>query len=132
MNEFEKAIKKYLDNRATSDQLFAAKYTNEKKSIEECCRYIISEVKKSGREGYAHDEIYGMAVHYYDEETLDIKNINCKVVITGEVNPVPETAKQAVAERPTMPAPRAPFTEPEKRQRVKKSIDNEFQLSLFD
>lgn len=132
MNEFEKAIKTYLDNRAASDQLFAIKYANEKKSIEECCSYIIGEVKKSGREGFAHDEIYGMAVHYYDEDniTVSCKN-NCKVVITGETNPVPETAKRAVADAPSMPAPRAPFTAPEKRTRVKKTVDNELQLDLF-
>lgn len=132
MNEFEKAIKTYLDNRAASDQLFAVKYESAKKSIEECCRYIVGEVKKSGREGFAHDEIYGMAVHYYDEENITVsgKN-NCKVVITGETNPVPEAAKRAVADAPSMPAPRAPFTAPDKRPRVKKTIDNELQLDLF-
>ena len=38
---FKQAIKAYLDKRAEEDSLFAPKYANEKKSIDECCSYII-------------------------------------------------------------------------------------------
>lgn len=34
------AIKQYLDNRAATDELFAAKYATPKKSIDECCKYL--------------------------------------------------------------------------------------------
>lgn len=68
MNEFEKVIEAHLDSRAANDEVFRTKYESRgEKAVEECCRYIISEVKKSGRCGFADDEIFGMAVHFIDE-----------------------------------------------------------------
>ena len=64
------AIKNYLDNRARTDELFAAKYANPKKSIDECCKYITGEAYARAKNGCAvisDEEVYGMAVHYYDE-----------------------------------------------------------------
>lgn len=60
---FEETIKAYLDKRAKEDELFAKAYAKEGKSISECCNYILQEVEKSGRSGFADEEIYGMAVH---------------------------------------------------------------------
>ena len=76
---FKDVIKAYLDDRAAKDALFAEKYANEKKSVEDCCTYILNEVKKSGINAYAPEEIWGMAVHYYDEDDIDpgepVKNV---------------------------------------------------------
>jgi len=48
--------------------------------------YILSQVKKSGCTGFDDDEIFGMAVHYYDEDDLkDIKPITCSVVVNHKV-----------------------------------------------
>lgn len=83
----ETAIKKYLDNRAKSDELFAAKYANPKKSIDECCRYITGEAYARAKDGTAvisDEEVYGMAVHYYDEETVEIRKVpNARAVKTN-------------------------------------------------
>lgn len=65
---FQKRIKDYLDGKAANDAAFAKKYANEKKNIEECCDFIIGEVQKTQRVGFDDSEIYGLAVHYYDEE----------------------------------------------------------------
>lgn len=62
---FKKVIKGYLDNRAANDDLFAARYNNKDKSIDECCDYIIEQVKKTGCNGFVDEEIFGMAIHYY-------------------------------------------------------------------
>lgn len=80
---FKKVIKSYLDQRAKDDELFAAQYAKQGKSLEECCDFIINEVKKSGRNGFDDDEIFGLAVHYYQEDNIkDIKKIeNCHVVV---------------------------------------------------
>ena len=70
------AIKNYLDNRAKTDELFAEKYANPKKSIDECCKYITGEAYARAKDGTAvisDEEVYGMAVHYYDEETVKIR-----------------------------------------------------------
>lgn len=64
---FASAIKTYLDRRATEDKMFAESYANPKKSITECCDFIVSEVKRQNRTAMTDDEVYGLAVHYYDE-----------------------------------------------------------------
>lgn len=43
MKNFEQTIKTYLDEYAAGDATFAEKMQNPKKSISECCRYIIGE-----------------------------------------------------------------------------------------
>lgn len=99
LNEFQKTIKAYLDKRASEDELFAKSYAKEKKSIKECCNYIISEVKKSGRCGFADDEIFGMAVHYYDEDDLGkIPTDNARVVVNHEIQ-LTEAEKAAAKAR---------------------------------
>lgn len=85
LNPFERTIKEYLDKRAENDELFAPYYAKEGKSIQECCKFVISEAKRNGREGYTDDEVYGWAVHYYEEDNLEIDNINAKVVVNHEV-----------------------------------------------
>ncbi len=85
-NQFQNVIKAYLDSRALSDKLFAVSYEKKNKSIEECCQYIISEVRNMGIEGVADDEVYSMAVHYYDEEELEInKSITATVVVNKSI-----------------------------------------------
>lgn len=64
---FAEAIKSYLDRRASEDKMFAESYADPKKSIAECCDFIVSEVKRQSRTVMTDDEVYGLAVHYYDE-----------------------------------------------------------------
>lgn len=89
------AIKNYLDNRARTDELFAAKYANPKKSIDECCKYITGEAYAKAKNGCAvisDEEVYGMAVHYYDEE--DIKIRKAPNARTAKTNAEPELTKE--------------------------------------
>lgn len=89
MTPFENAIKEYLDARAKEDVKFADKYSNGKKSIEECCRFILVEMRKkakSGMYGATDAEVFGLAVHYYDEEDIKVeKNVSAEVVINREM-----------------------------------------------
>lgn len=93
---FKAVIKAYLDDRASNDELFAATYSKPNKSLDECCNYILHEVQKSGQNGFADEEIYGMAVHYYDEDDIkDVKPINARVVVNHHVDaPKPQPQKQ--------------------------------------
>ena len=71
-------VKKYLDTRAQEDPQFAEKYANPKKSIDECCRYIYGEAYARSRSGCCYippEEVYGMAVHYYDEADIKIRTL---------------------------------------------------------
>lgn len=84
--QFKNIIKSHLDERASNDELFAVKYSNESKNIDDCVTYILSTVKKSGVNGYASEEIFGMAIHYYDEESIDIgKEIQAKIVLNKRI-----------------------------------------------
>ena len=71
-NHFKNTIKAYLDQRAETDVLFALQYSKPEKNIDDCVTYILNEVKKSGCNGFADDEIYNMAVHFYDEDNIEI------------------------------------------------------------
>ena len=93
---FKQTIQNYLERRAESDTLFAPRYHNPRKSIDDCITYILNEVRRSGCNGFADDEIYSMALHYYDEEDIDVgKPINCKVVVNHTIELTEEEKQQA-------------------------------------
>ena len=58
---FKLTIQNYLDARAREDELFAPRYANPKKNIDDCCTFIINQVRQSGCNGFADEEIYSMA-----------------------------------------------------------------------
>jgi hypothetical protein len=79
---FKQQIQKYLDQRAKTDILFSPIYDKENKNIDECISYILSEVKKKAGSDNAiamtDEEIYSMAVHYYDEDSIKVDKSNIK------------------------------------------------------
>lgn len=84
---FKNAIQSYLEQRAEYDELFARSYRNPLKNIEDCITYILNYVQKSGCNGFDDDEIFGQAVHYYDEADIEIgKPIDCKVVVNHHLS----------------------------------------------
>lgn len=143
MNGFEQAIKAYLDNRAKTDQLFAKTYAKEGKSIEECCEYIIQEVHKSKRQGFADDEIFGMAIHYYDEDNIVVSKSTpkCNVVHNRATQEKFEKPQPKVESKPTTPKSSVPnlFDQPKEQTtpiikpqpKAKKKVEDTAQLSLF-
>ena len=65
---FNDIIADYLKQRAEEDTLFAPKFANPNKSIDECCRYILGEaLKLVTAVSISDSEVFSMAVHYYDE-----------------------------------------------------------------
>ncbi|MGE4347255.1 MAG: PcfK-like family protein [Flavobacteriaceae bacterium] len=96
-NHFKNTIKAYLDQRAETDVLFALQYSKPEKNIDDCVTYILNEVKKSGCNGFADDEIYNMAVHFYDEDNIEIGMPinNAHVVVNHFVELTEEEKEQA-------------------------------------
>ena len=93
---FQDTIKAYLETMAENDALFAVKYGNPSKSVSDCCTFIINQVQKSGCNGFADEEIFGMAVHYYEENEIEVgKPINCQVVVNHTVELTEEEKEQA-------------------------------------
>ena len=84
---FKQTIQSYLQRRAQEDELFALRYANPKKNIDDCITFILNYVKQSGCNGFADDEIYSLAMHYYDEDDIDIGKplANCKVVVNHTI-----------------------------------------------
>lgn len=95
-NSFKQTIQSYLENRAQTDSLFATKFENPTKNINDCCTYILNSVQKSGCTGFSDDEIFGMAVHYYDEENIKVGSpVNAKVVVNHTVEITEEDKEEA-------------------------------------
>ncbi len=85
---FKEIIRKYLDDRAQTDELFRAKYETTTRTIDDVVTYILGEVGASGCCGFSDDEIYGMAVHVIDEPTIEIgkgKTMYCGVVVNHHI-----------------------------------------------
>lgn len=90
MTDFEKVIKAHLDETAKKDKLFAKTYKKANKSIENCCKYIMGEAQKRKSGNFAaipDDEVYGMAIHYYDEDDIVVGEAKAKVVTPTKVEP---------------------------------------------
>lgn len=67
---FNTAIQAHLDQVAAKDPSFAKKLKDPKKNLDDCITYILNQVQKSGCNGFKDSEIYGMAIHYYDEANI--------------------------------------------------------------
>lgn len=112
-DNFKKVIQNHLEQLAVNDSLFAETLKKKNKNIDDCITYILNQVKASGCSGFADDEIFEMAVHYYDED--DIKpgaKISSANVV---VNHSTKKSKKVVRK------PRA----------VKESIVSDNQISMF-
>lgn len=84
--KFQEVIKAYLDKRAQEDELFRTAYQKSTRSIENVVTYIINEVLKSGRCGFSDEEIFSLAVHASEAETLEIgKPTDCQVVVNTHI-----------------------------------------------
>lgn len=92
---FKRTIQAYLQQRASEDRLFAESYRKEGKNIDDCITYILNEVQRSGCNGFTDGEIYSMAVHYYDEDDIEVGNpVSCQV----SVNHIVELTEEEKAE----------------------------------
>lgn len=95
-NAFKETIKNYLEKRAKEDELFAVTYKKENKNLVECCNYVVQCAKEGKCEGYDPAEVFGWAVHYYDEDDIkNIKPISCRVVVNHSVELTEEDKKLA-------------------------------------
>lgn len=136
-DSFNRAIKAYLDKRAEQDPLFAPKYANPKKSIDECCSYILGEARKRGNAvAISDEEVFGMAVHYYDEEDIKVNKLPAGQK-TSVSSPVPkpveltEEEKKAAREAAIVRLAEEQYQSLKKKTVKKKSDDDIQQMSLF-
>lgn len=94
--DFKATIQAYLEERARTDELFAVSYAKAGKNIDDCITYILNEVRRSGCNGFNDDEIYSMALHYYDEDDIKVgSKISCQVVVNHTVELTDEEKAEA-------------------------------------
>ena len=141
---FTRTIAEYLNQRAMTDPLFAPNLMKPNKNIEECITYILNEVQKSGCNGFDDDDellrawlekIFSMAVHYYDEDDVEVgKAISCQVAVNHIVE-LTEEEKAEARQEAIKQYQREELAKLQSRNaRVKKTenIATQVQPSLFD
>ncbi len=134
---FKEAIKSYLDERARTDELFAKSYAKENKNLDECCSYIMGEAKKLGNAVCISDnEVFGMAVHYYDEDDIKVNKLpaGTRAVASTLSQPVKlteEDKKRAREEAIRRLAEEQYALLKKKPSRAKKDTTEVQQMSLF-
>ena len=96
---FKKTIKEFLNDFASKDAKFKEKYGNTEKNIDDCIQYILNTVQKKEVNGFTDGEIYGMALHYYDEKKINIgKAIDMTVKINHHVEFTEEERAEIIKE----------------------------------
>lgn len=85
LTPFQERIKEHLDEVAKKDKQFAKSYAKKNKSLAECEKYIIQEVRRqaNGKNavGCDDDEIYNLAIHYFDEDDIKVGGSTPKVEV---------------------------------------------------
>ena len=93
---FKQTIKTYLDERAKNDELFAVSYAKENKNMDNCVTFILNQVKRSKCMGLTDEEVYSLAVHFFDEDDIEIGNpIACNVIVNHTVELTEEEKAKA-------------------------------------
>ena len=129
--QFTRTIAEYLNGRAMTDPLFAPNLQKPHKNIEECILYLLSEVQRSGCNGFADEEIYSMAVHYYDEDDIEVDKVaGCNVVVNHVVELSEEEKKQYQQEELVKLQKRN--ERPKRTERTETTSSTQTQPTLFD
>ena len=87
--QFKIVIQNHLNDLASSDQLFAETLKKTNKNIDDCITYILKQVEASGCNGFADEEVFGLAVHYYDEDDIKVgKAISANVIVNHSIEKI--------------------------------------------
>jgi basic membrane lipoprotein Med (substrate-binding protein (PBP1-ABC) superfamily) len=121
---FKHTIKEYLEDRGSKDPLFARIISKPGKNIDDCVIFIIDEVQKSGCNGFTDDEVYSMAIHYFDEDDVKVGsgNSSMRVVVNHVVELTEDEKKEAhnQAMKEEVEKARAKILKKDKKLEVKK------------
>lgn len=80
--KFKTRIENFLKEKSLTDTTFAPMLEKASKNVENCLKYIIAEVKKTGFCAFDDSEIFDMAVQYYIDDTIGLPpEIKCKVMV---------------------------------------------------
>lgn len=121
--QFKAVIQNHLNELAANDPLFSQTLNKENKNIDECINYILGEVRKSGCNGFADEEIFNMAIHYYDEDDIKVGKASAQRIVVNHTD-------FKGTKVPTQQKDKNHDTTNKKKKVVKLNPNN--QVSLFD
>lgn len=136
-NPVLKKIGDHLVQFMKKEPSFAEKILDENKSMSEMLKYIMSEARKQATGNaacIADDEVYGWAVHYFDEKDLKFKPVSGTVAASSsdktndKQKPVTQTNKKEKVKEAEV----KPETKPEKPKKAKKEAKPDMMISIFD
>nr|WP_315200604.1 Cas9 inhibitor AcrIIA9 family protein [uncultured Flavobacterium sp.] len=120
---FKTAIENYLSAATLNDAAFAQNLAKETKNIDSCFNYIFGEVKKTGLCAFDNQEIFDMAVKYYNDDSIAAPiAVNCRAVVNQSAEADLFTPAPAVA---------PPISSPETAV-IQKPKPVQTTLTLFD
>lgn len=130
---FTRTILTYLEQRAEKDTLFAESFAKTDKNIDDCITYILNTVQKSGCNGFTDIEIFSMAVHYYNEDSIEVGNPmnNCHIAVNHTVELTQEEKKEARKEA-IQKAQNDAYNKMMQPKKKAKRVEMNNQPSLFD
>ena len=131
-NHFKNTIKAYLDKRAETDVLFSFRYSLPEKQLDDCVTYILNQVQKSGCNGFADDEIFSMALHYYDEDNIEVGNPMRGNIVVNHVVELTEEEKEQARKDAIQKAISESYNKLTKAKPKTKKVAMNNQPSLFD
>lgn len=83
---FMEKVKAHLEEVAKKDKQFAQSLEKESKSWKDCEKFILQEVRKQAKGknavGCDDDDIYNLAIHYFDEDDIKIDGTTPKAEVT--------------------------------------------------
>ena len=107
-----RVIADYLLNRND----IADKLDNPKKSLDEMMKYVVGEAKERAKDNWTmidNETVYGWAVHYYDEENIEVKPVLGITAVSKTVSKT-DTSKSV------------------NRKKTKKIEQEVYQMNLFE
>ena len=132
-DHFKRTLQMYLEQRAAEDALFAKSFRNPAKNMDDCVTYILNWVKQSGCCGFSGGEIVGQAIHYFDENEIEVGNpIQCKVVVNHPSVELTEEEKAEARKQAIRQYQQAEFQKLQNRNKPSAKKENQVQPSLFD
>ncbi len=130
---FTRTILTYLEQRAETDPLFAKSFAKTDKNIDDCIKYILNTVQKSGCNGFTDIEVYSMAVHYYDEDNIEVGNPmnGCQIAVNHVVE-LTEEEKAEARQEAIKKLQNEAYTKMKQPVKKAKRVELNTQPTLFD
>lgn len=130
---FTRTILTYLEQRAESDLLFAKSFAKTDKNIDDCITYILNTVQKSGCNGFTDIEVYSMAVHYYDEDNIEVGNpMNSCQIAVNHIVELTEEEKAEARQEAIKKLQNEAYTKMKQPVKKAKRVELNPQPTLFD